>query len=200
MPQIGIALPAGDAQLDPASFFDHPVKGVYFEIGFGNGEHLLHQALNNPDVGFIGCEPFINGVSALCVSIREKGVKNIRIWPDDARMLMERLKPQSLDRLFLLHPDPWPKSRHHKRRFVQTEMLDQLAKLLKPGAEFRMATDHPALSVWLLEKTYFHPAFKWIARAADDWRKAPSDCPETRYGQKGMAQGRPPVYLNFYRI
>lgn len=199
LPQMQIVLPEGDQPIDPASFFDRPVKEVWFEIGFGNGEHLLHQALNNPDIGLIGCEPFMNGVSALCVDIKEKGVKNIRIWPDDARLLMSRLKPHSLDRLFLLHPDPWPKTRHHKRRFVQTETLDQLAQLLKPGALFRMATDHVALAVWLLEKTYFHPAFKWLATCAEDWRLPPADWPKTRYGQKGLKQGRPPTYFSFER-
>lgn len=194
-----IALPEGDAPVDPKSFFGTPVKEVWFEIGFGNGEHLLQQAIDNPDVGLIGCEPFVNGVSALCVGIRDKGVKNIRIWPDDARLLMQRLKPASFDRLFLLHPDPWPKTRHHKRRFVQQETLDEMAKLLKPGAEYRMATDHEDLSTWLLEKTYFHPAFTWLAGCADDWRNPPADWPETRYGVKGVKQGRPPVYFRFRR-
>lgn len=200
LPQVKISLPEGKGFVDPKSFFDFPVKEIWFEIGFGSGEHLLHQAVNNPDIGFIGCEPFINGVSALCVGIGEKNIQNIRVWPDDARMLMDRFAPQSLDRLFLLHPDPWPKTRHHKRRFLQTETLDQLAQLLKPGAEFRMATDHPELAVWLLEKMYFHSAFTWCAASSDDWRKSPSDCPETRYGQKGMAQGRPPVYFTFRRM
>ncbi len=199
LPLVQIELPKGDKPVDPHSFFDAKVKEIWFEIGFGNGEHLLHQALNNPDIGMIGCEPFMNGVAALCVGIEEKKVKNIRVWPEDARLLMARLKPKSLDRLFLLHPDPWPKTRHHKRRFVQTETLDQIAQLLKPKAQFRMATDHPVLATWLLEKTYFHPAFRWTASSADDWRLPPEDWPETRYGQKGLKQGRPPVYLIFKR-
>ena len=199
LPQVAVALPEGKALINPASLFEQPVEAVWFEIGFGNGEHLLRQAINNPETGLIGCEPFINGVSALCVGIRENKVKNIRIWPDDARILMDRLEAQSLDRLFLLHPDPWPKSRHHKRRFVQTETLDRIARLLRPGAELRMATDHQELAVWLLEKTYFHPAFKWLATCADDWRQPPADWPETRYGQKGLRQGRPPVYFRFRR-
>lgn len=186
--------------VDPATFFDTPVKQVWFEIGFGNGEHILQQGINHPDVGLIGCEPFMNGVAALCVGISEKNVKNVRIWPNDARLLMEKMKPASLDRLFLLHPDPWPKTRHHKRRFLQTETLDEIARLLKPGAEFRMATDHVDLSTWLLDKTYHHPAFEWTAKEADDWRTPPEDWPETRYGKKGLKQGRPPVYFIFRRI
>ena len=189
----------GEGTVDPKSFFTFTPKQVWLEIGFGNGEHLLQQALGNPDIGIIGCEPFVNGVSALCVGIRENNVKNIRIWPDDARPLMARLRPESLDRLFLLHPDPWPKTRHHKRRFVQTETLDEMARLLRPGAEFRMATDHVRLAAWLFEKTYFHPAFTWLASTANDWRRLPAGWPETRYGKKGVAQGRPPVYLTFQK-
>lgn len=185
--------------LDPRTFFAFPAEEIWFEVGFGNGEHLLYQALRHPDIGFIGCEPFMNGVSALCVGIKENNLKNIRIWPEDARLLMEALNPASLDRLFLLHPDPWPKMRHHKRRFIQTETLDEIARLLKPGAEFRMATDHTDLAAWLLEKTYGHPGFAWLATCAEDWRKPPDDWPETRYGQKGLGQGRPPVYFRFRR-
>ncbi|MBI3441280.1 MAG: tRNA (guanosine(46)-N7)-methyltransferase TrmB [Proteobacteria bacterium] len=200
LPSVNIVLPDDSVSVDPQSLFDLSVKNVWFEIGFGNGEHLLHQAIRHPEIGFIGCEPFINGVSALCVGIRENNVSNIRIWPEDARILMERFKPQTLDRLFLLHPDPWPKSRHHKRRFVQTETLDEMARLLKPGAELRMATDHRDLAIWLLDKTCFHSAFKWLATSADDWRHPPDDWPETRYGQKGVKAGRPPVYFSFQRI
>ena len=197
LPAVQISLP--EDEIDPRSFFDAPVKEVWLEIGFGNGEHLLHQALANPGTGLIGCEPFMNGVAALCVGIQEKKPENIRIWPDDARLLMEKFRPGSLGRIFLLHPDPWPKSRHHKRRFVQQETLDLMARLLKRGGEFRMATDHPELAVWLLEKTYFHPEFTWLATSAEDWRNPPADWPETRYGQKGLKQGRPPVYLSFRR-
>jgi tRNA (guanine-N7-)-methyltransferase len=199
LPRVQIALPEGEGAIDPHAFFSAPAKEIWFEIGFGNGEHVLHQALANPDTGIIGCEPFMNGVAALCVGLGEKKVQNVRLWADDARLLMARLKPGSIDRLFLLHPDPWPKTRHHKRRFLQTETLDDIARLLKPGAEFRMATDHPALASWLLEKTYHHPAFTWTAGCADDWRNPPADWPETRYGQKGVKQGRPPVYLIFRR-
>lgn len=199
MPYVCITLPEGEGSFDPRQLFNFPVKEVWFEIGFGSGEHLLDQALRHPDIGFIGCEPFVNGVSALCLGIREKDVNNIRIWPEDARIIMERFNPESLRRLFLLHPDPWPKNRHHKRRFVQTETLDAFARLLKQGAELRMATDHRELAVWLLDKTYSHPAFTWGAKSADDWRNPPADWPKTRYGQKGVAEGRPPVYFSFRR-
>ncbi|MBU6475733.1 MAG: tRNA (guanosine(46)-N7)-methyltransferase TrmB [Alphaproteobacteria bacterium] len=199
LPQAAITLPEGDALVTPHVFFNRTVRAVWFEIGFGNGEHLLEQAAANPDVGLIGCEPFMNGVAAICVGMREMKTQNTRLWPDDARVLMDRLAPQSLDRLFLLHPDPWPKTRHHKRRFIQTETLDEIARVLKSGGEFRMATDHADLAAWMMDKTFHHPAFAWEAKSAADWRNPPADWPKTRYGQKGLKQGRPPVYLIFRR-
>jgi tRNA (guanine-N7-)-methyltransferase len=198
LPQVQLALPETGG-IDPQIFFNNP-KEIWLEIGFGNGEHLLQQAVDHPDINFIGCEPFMNGVASLCVGIGEKNARNIRLWPDDARILMGKMKGASVSRLFLLHPDPWPKTRHHKRRFIQTESLDEIARLLKPGAELRIATDHPALAAWILEKANFHPAFRWTAKSADDWRKPPADWPETRYGQKGLQQGRPPIFLIFQRI
>jgi len=199
LPAVTLSLPAGDRPVDPSVFFDMPPRAVWMEIGFGHGEHLAWHALNNPDIGFIGCEPFINGIAALCLQIREHNLKNIRIWPDDARLLLERLPAQSLDRLFIINADPWPKKRHHKRRFIQTAMLDKLHALLKPGAEFRMATDHPDLAGWLVEKTCFHPGFAWQARRAADWQTRPADLPETKFQNKGLKAGRPTVFLNFTR-
>ncbi len=176
---------------DPASLFPTS-KQLWLEIGFGNGEHLLRLAQENLDIGLIGCEPYINGVSALCRDIKETGMRNIRIWPDDARVFMARLTDASIDRLFLLHPDPWPKARHHKRRFLQTETLDEVARLLKPGAEFHMATDHEELAIWIEEKTAAHSAFTLLSKEA----KAQ---PETRYGQKGVRQGRPSLTFIYTR-
>lgn len=185
--------------INPRSFFDCPVTGVWLEIGFGNGEQLAHQALNNPSVGMIGCEPFLNGVSALCRDIKDKGIRNIRIWQDDARLLLPRLEDASIGRCFLLNSDPWPKKRHAKRRFVQKETLDEIHRLLKPGAEFRMSSDDPGLNAWQLKNTYFHGGFDWLARCADDWRLRPADMPGTRYQAKGLNQGRSTVFLNFKR-
>jgi len=202
MPAVGITLDdiAGDGPVDPRGFVETPVEDVWMEIGFGDGKQLLHQARENPDVGFIGCEPFVNGVATLCRDMQEHGVTNIRIFQNDARLLMARLADRSLGRCFLLNSDPWPKTRHHKRRFVQKETLDTLHRLLKPGAEFRMSTDHPGLAAWELEKTYFHPGFHWTARRAADWRDRPADMPETRYQHKGQEQGRPTVFLTFVTV
>ena len=197
MPEVGIALPAENTIVDSSSFFSAPVREVWLEIGFGNGEQMVYQALDNPNIGIIGCEPFRNGIANLCRDIKEQGIKNIRIWPDDARLLMQRLKDNSIARCFLLNSDPWPKTRHHKRRFVQKETLDELQRLLKPGAEFRMSSDHAALTCWQLEKTYFHGGFSWDAQDAENWRNRPTDMTGTRYQQKGAGHGRPTVFLNF---
>lgn len=199
MAETNITLPAGDAPVDPASFFDFTPRALWLEIGFGMGEHLAYQAVEHPDIAMIGCEPFINGIASLCTQIEEHDLKNIRIWPEDARLFMARLQDASLDRCFIINSDPWPKKRHHKRRFIQQETLDTLARLLKPGAELRMATDHPALAAWLVEKTCFHPQFEWTAETAADWRTRPDDLPETKFQNKGLKAGRPTVFLNFRR-
>lgn len=195
LPAITIKAPSSPVQA--AQFFDFPVRETWMEIGFGDGEHLLHHAIQNPDIGMIGCEPFINGIAALCVGIRKHNLKNIRIWPEDARKLLPLIADHSVDRCFLLNSDPWPKTRHHKRRFIQQETLDDIHRLLKPGANFRMSSDHPSLVSWQLEKAFFHGGFEWMANNADDWRRRPDDLPETRYQNKGLKQGRPTVFLDF---
>jgi tRNA (guanine-N7-)-methyltransferase len=200
MPSARIELPEKPEHLNPADFFDFQVKEVWLEIGFGNGEQLAHQALQNPKVGMIGCEPFMNGVAALCRDIKDKNIKNIRIWQDDARLLMPRLKNHSITHCLLLNSDPWPKKRHHKRRFVQQETLDELHRLLKKGSELRMSTDDPGLAAWELEKTYFHKGFRWLAESAADWRDRPDDMLETRYQRKGATAGRPTVFLRFETV
>lgn len=183
---------------------DHlsPLDGfnsIWFEIGFGNGEHLLWQAQNNPKTLCIGCEPFLNGVTYLLKELEQHPLQNVRVFPDDARLILEALPDQCLDRLFVLHPDPWPKTRHHKRRFIQTEVLNEFSRLLKPGSELRMASDHPGVASWMLEKTFHHPDFEWSAQSCDNWRTRPADWPQTRYEQKGLEAGRKPYYLQFIR-
>jgi tRNA (guanine-N7-)-methyltransferase len=188
-----------DAQIAPEALpdFDFPVADIWLEIGFGNGEHLAHQALARPDVAMIGCEPFLNGVAALCRDIKDNAIRNIRIWQEDARLILPKLADNSIGRCFLLNLDPWPKKRHAKRRFVQKETLDELHRLLKPGAELRMSSDDPTLAAWELEKTYFHPGFRWLAHGPADWRERPADMAETRYQKKGKEQGRPVIFLRF---
>ena len=173
-------------------------REVWLEVGFGGGEHLVHQAAENPDVGIIGAEPYINGVAMLLGKIRRAGVTNLAVYPGDARDLMDVLPPASLSKAFLLYPDPWPKSRHHRRRFVTPEHLDPLARCLKPGAEFRVATDIPDYVRQTLEEVP-RAGFDWTAQTPSDWRTPWSDWISTRYEQKALREGRVPHYLTFLR-
>lgn len=198
MPALTIALD-GDAPVSPSRLFPAARARIILEIGFGDGEHLLQQAEANPDQGFIGCEPFINGVAALCAGVQKSNLANIRVFPDDARLLLAVLEPESLDGCYLLNSDPWPKTRHHKRRFIQKDTLDTLHRVLKPGATLWMSTDHPGLAAWELEKTLAHGGFAWTAREAADWRTRPAHMQETRYQRKNMA-GHPMTFLNFKRL
>jgi tRNA (guanine-N7-)-methyltransferase len=169
-------------------------KEVWLEIGFGNGDSLAAWHRAYPEVGFIGCEPFINGVSHLCKLIAQDDLSNIRIWNDTAQPLIDALPDASVDRVYLLNPDPWPKKRHIKRRFIQQESLSALARILKPGGMLVMTTDHAALGEWMLEQTKLHPAFEGQAS-----HTPPQDWLATRYEGKGVKAGRQQVYLNFKR-
>ena len=175
-----------------------PSGGVWLEVGFGAGEHLVRQAETHPDVGLIGCEPFINGVAKCLAHIERTGVVNVRLFTDDARFVMAALPPASLSRAFVLFPDPWPKTRHHKRRFVQRDNLDVLARLMTSGAELRLATDDPSYLPWMVEHACTHPAFEWLAERPADWRVRPDDWPPTRYERKMLA-GHKPAFLRFRR-
>lgn len=168
------------------------------EVGFGGGEHLTAQAKIHPDTGFIGCEPFENGVAKLLTRVREHGLTNVRVRPDDAREVLER-PDASLSVIFVLFPDPWPKFRHHKRRFIQLRSLDDIARVLKPGGELRVATDHPDYAQWTLMHLVRDARFSWGAQRAADWRVRPADWVGTRYEQKALAAGRSCVYLRFFR-
>ncbi|MDA7430026.1 tRNA (guanine(46)-N(7))-methyltransferase TrmB [Primorskyibacter aestuariivivens] len=174
-------------------------REVWLEVGFGGGEHLVHQAANNPDIGIIGAEPYINGVAMLLGKVRDAGVDNLRIHPGDARDLFDVLPARSLSKAFLLYPDPWPKTRHHRRRFVTPEHLEPLAEKLKPGAEFRVATDIPDYVRQTLEQVPRH-GFEWLAERPADWREPWGDWISTRYEQKALREGRVPHYLTFRRL
>lgn len=193
-----LRVPPGDGPLDPAGLFDGEKSAYWMEIGFGAGEHLADQAQAHPDVGFIGCEPFVNGVATLLAQITERSLDNIRLHDDDARRLLPRLAPGSIDRVYLLYSDPWPKKRHWNRRFVQPDTLDQLARILAPGGLFRFATDHMGHARWALDLAANHPEFEWTARTAADWRTRWADGYPTRYEEKGLA-GPHRVYLEFRR-
>lgn len=172
---------------------------VWLEIGFGGGEHMIATAARHPDTGVIGCEPYINGVAKLLAAIGRTGVANLSVLAGDARDLMDVLPAASIGRVFLLYPDPWPKTRHHKRRFVNPEALDQLARIMRPGAELRLATDIADYARHALERIAADRRFVWTARRAHDWRRPWGDWPGTRYERKALAAGRKPLYLRFLR-
>ncbi len=173
-------------------------KPVWLEVGFGGGEHLVHQALQNPDVGIIGAEPYINGVAMLLGKIRRANVRNLAVFPGDARDLMDVLPGASIARAFLLYPDPWPKTRHHRRRFVTPEHLEPLARAMQPGAVFRVATDIEDYVRQTLQEVP-KSGFRWTAETPADWRQPWPDWISTRYEQKALREGRRPHYLTFVR-
>ena len=182
--------------LDLEARFDG--RPVWLEVGFGGGEHMVHQAVSNPDVGIIGAEPYINGVAMLLGKIRRAGADNLAVFPGDVRDLFDVLPDQSISRAFLLYPDPWPKARHHRRRFVTPEHLEPLARVLKPGAIFRVATDIPDYVRQTLEEVP-GAGFDWLAERPADWREPWDDWLSTRYEQKALREGRVPHYLTFRR-
>ncbi|RFP85775.1 tRNA (guanosine(46)-N7)-methyltransferase TrmB [Rhodobacteraceae bacterium 63075] len=182
------------APLDLAALFG--TRDIWLEVGFGGGEHMVHQAAANPGIGLLGCEPYINGVAMLLGKIREAGTDNIRIHPGDARDLFDVLPAASISRAFLLYPDPWPKKRHHRRRFVTPEHLAPLSDKLKPGAILRVATDIPDYVRQTLEQVPRH-GFEWLAERPADWREPWDDWLPTRYEQKALREGRTPHYLTF---
>ena len=198
LPKLKVSLEV-PGQIEPSALFDPPARPVWLEIGFGSGEHLVWQAERNRDVGFIGAEPFVNGVAKLLAAIDDGHLANIRILDADVRDLLERLAPASVARAFILFPDPWPKTRHHKRRLVNRQTLDALARVLKAGAQLRIASDIADYQRWILSHLLEHPAFEWSASRAEDWRKRPPDWPPTRYEKKALAAGRHPAYLTFTR-
>lgn len=182
------------AKIDPAALFgDRP---LWLEIGFGGGEHLVHQAETYPDVGIIGCEPFVNGVAMMLGKLGKSSAQNVRVHPGDARDLFDVLPDASVEKAFLLYPDPWPKSRHHRRRFVTQEHLEPLMQVLKPGAEFRVATDIPDYVRQTMEEVP-RAGFEWLGESADDWRKPWGDWISTRYEKKALREGRTPHYMTF---
>ena len=198
LPLLAFGLPSA-GPLDPASLFPDAPRAVWLEIGFGGGEHLAALAEREPRIGFIGCEVFENGIVHLLAEIERRRLGNIRIFTDDARLLLAALTPASLGRAFALFPDPWPKRRHHKRRIVSRRTLDALAQAMAAGAELRLATDDVSYLRWMLECTSAHPDFLWLARRPADWRERPADWPPTRYEDKARAAGRRPVFLRFTR-
>jgi tRNA (guanine-N7-)-methyltransferase len=184
--------------LDPGLLFPG-LRRVALEIGFGAGEHLAAQAAAQPETGFIGVETFETGVAKLVTAIAAGNLSNVRILTDDARLLLEALPRQCLDRAYILFPDPWPKLRHHKRRIVSPATLAHLARAMRDGGELRLATDDMDYLRQMLIDASQVPEWQWLARRPSDWRERPEDWPATRYEAKALAAGRRPGYLRFMR-
>jgi len=187
---------------DPAACFGGDVDDVWLEVGFGAGEQLLWQAEHHPKIGIIGADPYESGVAKLlsklhAMETREDLLGRIRIHTGDAREIIDILPDVSIGRVFVLFPDPWPKTRHHKRRFIQMDTLDALARVMKPGAELRFASDDPGYVAWTLEHVAAHEAFTWPAQRSADWLSRPEDWPSTRYERKAL-HGIP-LFLSFLR-
>jgi tRNA (guanine-N7-)-methyltransferase len=187
-----LAVPLRTAAINPALLFSTPPRDVWVEVGFGDGAHLAWRAAENPQAGFIGCEPYVNGVARLLETISETGLENIRIHPGDARILLAALPAASIARIYILFPDPWPRKRHHKRRFMSLENIDALARVLRPGGELRFATDNADYCLWTQRLMQDNPDFTQAAIVADG-------APVTRYEAKAGAAGRKPRHLRFVR-
>ena len=198
LPQLALALDRPPpARL--AEMFSRPLDSVRLEIGFGGGENLIAEAAAHQEIGFIGCEPFVNGMAKMLASIKAGAFDNIRLHAGDAVDLLAWLPEASIAQVDLLYPDPWPKRRHWKRRFVQDRTVAMLARVLRPGGRFRFATDIADYAAWTLERLTRAPDFAWTAERADDWRHPWAGFRGTRYEAKAKREGRTPCYLEFCR-
>lgn len=204
-----------DTVFDKSSMFGVPVDEVYLEIGFGDGAHLVAQALQRKNIGFIGSEVFQNGVAnllSLLTGVKDGGalpenitllperVDNLRVFADDMRLLFPKIPDAFVSRIYLLFPDPWPKKRHASRRFVNPDNLKELARILCHGGVLRIATDHKVYKGWVLRQMYANSNFVWMARSTSDWRNPPADWVETKYQKKAIREGRRPVFFEYLRV
>ena len=202
---------------DPRFVFAEQKQKYCLEIGFGDGEHLAVLSQRFPDCGFIGAEVYKNGVAnllTLMTGLRDgtpemlkheaallpNRVDNVRVFDDDVRLLFDSFADASFDKIYLLFPDPWPKSRHADRRFINPDNLRHLARILKKGGILQIATDHQVYKRWVLEQMRDCPHFRWTAKTSDDWRNPPADWCETKYQRKALREGRRPVFFEFERI
>lgn len=173
---------------------------VWFEIGFGGAEHLIWQARKHPYICVMGAEPFLNGVAKAVLGVSQNTLENVRLYHGDARRVTEILPEACLDRLFVLHPDPWPKTRHHKRRIISDDFVAEAHRLLKPGGTFRFASDIISYVDWALVRIHNHGGFRWDATGRNDWRVRPDDWPSTRYLEKALREGRAGSFFEFVRV
>jgi tRNA (guanine-N7-)-methyltransferase len=194
---IDLSIPAA---ADLGALFPQPTDQVVLEIGFGGGESMIAQATQQPRTGFLGIEPFVNGMAKALAAIESGGLRNIRLHFDDAVSLIDWLPASSLARIDLIHPDPWPKRRHWKRRFVQDDMIGRLGRILRQNGEFRFVTDVADYTAWTLRHLLRSDQFVWTAQCADDWRKPWPNFTATRYHAKAAREGRVPCFLVFRRL
>jgi tRNA (guanine-N7-)-methyltransferase len=199
LPHLAFALQVPSPP-DLSGLFDPPLGEIRLEIGFGGGEHLVAEARAHQDKGFIGCEPYVNGMAKILAQIETHNLGNIRLFAGDAVELLAWLPPRSLCRIDLIHPDPWPKRRHWKRRFVQDATIAAMARVLKAGGEFRFVSDIDDYCAWTLAHLARSKDFVWTAERADDWRLPWPSYTMTRYGQKAAREGRVAAYLRFRKI
>ncbi|WEX09259.1 tRNA (guanosine(46)-N(7))-methyltransferase TrmB [Chelativorans sp. AA-79] len=199
LPRLRIELDS-PAPNDSGDLFRERVQEVRLEIGFGGGEHLLTEVQRHPEIGFIGVEPFVNGMAKLTSALEGNMPPNLRLYDDDATQLLDWLPGASVWRIDLLYPDPWPKKRHWKRRFVNQANLDRFARVMRPGGLFRFASDIESYVNWTLLACRAHPAFAWVAGSAEDWHTPYKGWPGTRYEAKAIREGRRPTYLTFARV
>jgi len=196
LPQISVAEPKEGEHLDPFTLFSHAPRAIWLEVGFGGGEHLAWQGANNPDVGLIGGEVFLNGIASLLGHLNRGDIKNVRVFPEDVRRLFPAMPDACLERVFVLFPDPWPKKRHADRRFIGGPNLDQLSRLMKDGGELRIGTDDAVYKEWAVQQMALRADFENIT---EDPAVKPADWPLTRYEAKAIEQGRAPIYLRYRR-
>ena len=199
LPRLSLDI-AGPSTPDLADLFDPRADEIRLEIGFGGGEHLIAEACAFAKVAFIGCEPYVNGMAKILTQIEARNIGNVRLFAGDAIELLAWLPPHSLSRIDLIHPDPWPKRRHWKRRFVRDATVSAMARVLKPDGEFRFVSDIDDYCAWTLAHLARSPDFVWTAERADDWRLPWADYTMTRYGRKAEREGRHAAYLRFRRV
>jgi tRNA (guanine-N7-)-methyltransferase len=196
LPRFSIAL----EDFSEGRVFDRTPREVWLEIGFGAGEHLVQQAKANPDVGVVGCEPFLNGIVATLAGLEREGISNARLRHGDAQALIDAAPDAFFSRVFVLYPDPWPKRRHHKRRLIAEGVIDALARVMEGGAELRFATDIDDYAGWTLARFLASRHFRWASTQADDWRRPWPEWRSTRYEAKARVESRRSVYLTFVRL
>jgi len=199
LPRLALDI-SGPAPTDAADLFGPPARAIRLEIGFGGGEHLVAEARTHQETGFIGCEPYINGMAKILAQIEAHDIRNIRLFAGDAAELLAWLPARTLARIDLIHPDPWPKRRHWKRRFVQDATIAAMARVLTSGGEFRFVSDIDDYCAWTLAHLARSADFAWTAERASDWREPWSGYTMTRFGHKAEREGRRSSYLRFRKV